>query len=403
MDHPSLQFLFTTPRSSFLPVHRNWRYPSYNSSVYSVVMIMKKILLFVLSGIVLGCSGDKGTITPEVKPLMEAVYASGFVVSGQEYQLFSQVDGNLIQILVKEGEEVKKGQPLLVIESSQQNARYTLSKQSYEMARKNYSESSPVLRELKTAIESSRIKFQYDSLNFSRYSNLLKANATSRTEFDRIKLIYENSKNDYALQSSRYEKVRNDLFLALQNAESQWKVAQEESGHYELRSDVDGMVFKIMKEKGELVRRSEAVAIVGNGNSFYLKLTVDELDVQRLKVGQEVVVKIDAYPQKVFKGKVNKVYPLIDTRQQSLRVDATLEETLPAGFSGLAVEANIIIRQKDRAIVVPKSVLMSGDSIWIKNAQGERKVKVIRGIETLDEVEIVDGIDSTVQLLVKKK
>ena len=350
----------------------------------------------------LACSGDKDTITPEVKPLMEAVYASGFVVSGQEYQLFSQVDGNLVQILVKEGEEVKKGQPLLVIESTQQNARYILSKQSYEMARKNYGESSPVLRELKTAIESSRIKFQYDSLNFSRYSNLLKANATSRAEFDRIKLIYENSKNDYALQSSRYEKAKNDLFLSLQNAESQWKVAQEESGHYELRSEVDGMVFKIMKEKGELVRRSEAVAIVGSRDNFYLKLTVDELDVQRLKVGQAVVVKIDAYPQKVFKGKVSKVYPLIDTRQQSLRVDATLDETLPAGFSGLAVEANIIIRQKDKAIVIPKSALLPGDSVWIKNSEGEKMVKVMRGIETLDEVEIVEGIDSTVQLVIKK-
>ena len=126
------------------------------------------------------------------------------------------------------------------------------------------------------------------------------------------------------------------------------------------------------------------------------------MDVQRLKVGQSVVVKIDAYPQKVFSGKVSKVYPLIDTRQQSLRVDATLEDTLPAGFSGLAVEANIIVRKKDKAIVVPKSVLLPGDSIWIKGNEGKKKVKVVRGIETLDEVEIVEGIDSTVQLLVKK-
>lgn len=363
---------------------------------------MKKILLFNLFSLLLACSGNKDTLRPEVKRLVEAVYASGFVVSGEEYQLFSQVEGNLVQILVEEGEQVKKGQSLLVIESNQQNARYLLSKQSYELARKNYSDSSPVLNELKTAIESFRIKFQYDSLNFSRYNNLLKANATSRAEFDRVKLIYENSKNDYALQSSRYEKIKNDLFLALQSAESQWKVAQEESDHYELRSEVDGMVFKIMKERGELVRRSEPVAIVGKRDNFYLKLTVDELDVQRLKIGQEVVVKIDAYPQKVFRGKVNKVYPLIDTRQQSLRVDAALEEKLPAGFSGLAVEANIIIRKKDKAIVVPKSVLLPGDSVWVKTAQGERKVKVIRGIETLDEVEIVKGLDAAMQLLVKK-
>jgi len=363
---------------------------------------MKKLLFLVLLGFLIACSGDTNTVSPKVKPLIEAVYASGFVVSGEEYQLYSQVDGNLAQILVKEGEKVKKGQPLLVIESNQQNARYALSQQAYEMAKKNYSDGSPVLRELKTTIESSRTKFHYDSLNFLRYDNLLKANATTRAEFDRIKLIYENSKNEYALQSSRYDKVKNDLYLALQNAESQWRVAQEESGHYELRSEVDGMVFKIMKERGELVRRSEVIAIVGRGDDFYLKLTVDELDVQRVKVDQNVIVKIDAYPQKVFKGKVSKVYSLIDTRQQSLRVDATLEDTLPANFSGLAVEANIIIRQKDKAIVIPKSVLLPGDSVWIKDSEGKKKLKVTRGIETLDEIEIIEGLDSTAQLLTKK-
>ena len=370
--------------------------------VPSAITRMKKLSLFILSFLLFACSGNNDTLTPEVKPLMEAVYASGFVVSGEEYQLFSQVDGNLVKTLVREGEQVKKGQPLLVIESNQQNARYALSKSSYELAKKNYGDNSPVLRELKTAIESSRIKYQYDSLNFSRYGNLWKANATSRAEYDRVKLIYENSKNDYVLQSSRYEKIKSDLLLSQQSAESQWRVAQEESGHYELKSEVDGMVFKIMKERGELVRRSEPIAIIGKRDDFYLKLTVDELDVQRLKVGQNVVVKIDAYPQKVFKGIVSKVYPLIDTRQQSLRVDATLDDTLPVGFSGLAVEANIIIRQKDKAIVVPKSVLLPGDSIWIKDSAGERKVKVTKGIETLDEVEIAEGIDSTVQLVLKK-
>ncbi len=363
---------------------------------------MKKILLIIFSGVLFSCSTKKDHLNPEVKPLLEAVYASGFVVSDQEYQLFSLVDGNVVEIRVKEGETVKKGQALMVLESNQQDARYMLSKQSYEMARRNYDENSPVIRELKTVMESARMKYQFDSLNFSRYSNLWKANATSRAEYDRIKLIYENSKNDYALQANRLERTKNDLYLALQNAESQWRIAQEESGRYELRSDVDGVVFRIMKEQGELVRRSEAVAIVGKGNDFYLKLTVDELDVQRVKIGQEVAVKIDAYPQKIFNAKIKKVYPLIDTRQQSLRVDASLEEPLPAGFSGLAVEANIIVRKKDKALVVPKSLLLAGDSIWIKNANGERKVKVTRGIETLDEVEITEGLDSTTNLILKK-
>jgi HlyD family secretion protein len=361
---------------------------------------MKNILFVALALFFQRCDNSTYT-TPQVKPLVEAVYASGFVVSDQEYQVFSQVDGTLQKILVREGEEIKRDQPLLLIESNQQNARYTVARDAYDMARKNADENSAVMREVKAGLASVHSKLLFDSTNFVRYQNLLKANATTRNEYDRIKLAYENSRNDHALQLSRIEKVRNDLHLALQNAENQWKIAQEESGNYQLRSEVDGMVFKIMKEPGELVRRSEAIAVLGKKGNYYLKLSIDELDIQRVKEGQEVAVKIDAYPDKVFHGKIRKVYPMVDTRLQSLRVDATIDEQLPGLFSGLAVEANIITRKKDKALVIPKTAILEGDSVVVKNESGEKKVKITRGIETLDEVEVVSGLAASDQLEIK--
>jgi HlyD family secretion protein len=333
---------------------------------------------------------------PSVKPLMEAVYASGLVVSEQEYQVFSQADGTLKEIVVKEGEEVKKGQPLLIVESVQQNARYSMALQSYEQARQNR---APVIAELEATLQSARSKRQFDSINFVRYGNLIKSNATSKVEYDKAEVQFTNSRNEYAAVLSRLLKTKNDLDLAIQNAANQLKIAEEESGNYVLRSDIDGMVFKIMKEKGELVRRSEVIAVVGKPDNFYLKLSVDELDVQRVKEGQDVVVKIDAYPEKLFTGKVNKVYPLVDTRLQSLRVDVTLLEKLPGLFSGLAVEANIIIRKKENALVIPKQIVLPGDSVLIRTAEGKKKVKITRGIETLEEVEIIDGLDATSTLI----
>jgi len=360
---------------------------------------MKKILAISAFLALQGCGNDSYT-TPKEKPLVEAVYASGFVVSDQEYQVFSQVDGTLSRILVKEGEEIKKDQPLLVIESNQQNARYTVAKDAFEMAKKNYDENSAVMRELKAALASAHSKLEFDSMNFVRYGNLLKVNATTRNDYDRMKLAYENSRNELSLQMSHMEKTKNDLYLAYQNAENQWKIAQEESGNYQLRSEVDGMVFKLMKEPGELVRRSEAVAVVGRKGNYFLKLAIDELDIQRVKEGQEVVVKIDAYPNRVFQGKIRKVYPMVDTRLQSLRVDATIDEQLPGLFSGLAVEANIVTRKKDKALVIPKAAVLEGDSVLIKNNDGEKKVKITRGIETLDEVEVVSGLKTSDQLVI---
>lgn len=353
------------------------------------------IYLALLTMIIGSCRNGQDAIKPQVKPLMEAVYASGFVVAKDEYEVYSQAEGYLSEKLVTDGEEVKKGDPLFIIEADQQSSRYRLARESFEMATRNTGSGSPVLDELTASIETSKIKMQFDSLNFVRYANLLRSNATTRSEFDRMKLLYDNSKNEYGLQKSRYEKIKDQLYIELQNAKSQLQIASDESGRYTVRSQVDGKVFKTMKEKGELVRRNEAVAVVGKNNAFYLQLSVDELDVQRVKAGQHVLVKIDAYPNKIFKASVSKIYPMINKQLQSIRVDADLDEPLPGGFSGLALEANIVVRQKENALVIPKTVLLPGDSINIKTDDGVKKIKVEKGIETMDEVEIVEGLDST--------
>jgi multidrug efflux pump subunit AcrA (membrane-fusion protein) len=189
--------------------------------------------------------------------------------------------------------------------------------------------------------------------------------------------------------------MKDQLYIEMQNTESALRIARDETGRYTIRSEINGKVFSTMKEKGELVRRNEAVAVIGKDSQFYLQLNVDELDVQRVTVGQEVLTKIDAYPDKIFHAKVSKVFPMINKQQQSIRVDADLTEDLPGGFSGLALEANIVVRKKDNALVIPKAALLPGDSVNIKTPDGIQKIKIEKGIETLDEIEVLDGLDST--------
>jgi HlyD family secretion protein len=365
-------------------------------------MILKIALpLALFSAMLVSCRQQEG-IKPEVKPLIEAVYASGVVVAKGEYEIFAQAEGYLADKLVEDGDAVKKGEPLFVIESGQQPARYRMAKEAFDLATKNYRDDSPVLRELKAAMETAFSRMQFDSLNFVRYSNLLKKNATSQGEYDRIKLLYENSRNEYILQKSRFERAKNQTYLDWQNAKNQLVIASDESGRYIVRSDVDGLVFMTAKEKGEMIRRNEAIAVVGRKDAFYLQLNIDELDVQRIRECQEVLVKIDAYPNKVFSATLTKIYPMVDRRQQSVRADAELKEPLPGWFSGLALEANIIIRKKDRAVVIPKNKLLPGDSVVIQTPEGSKKVKVTRGIETLDEVEITEGLDTGTMLVENK-
>jgi hypothetical protein len=110
-------------------------------------------------------------------------------------------------------------------------------------------------------------------------------------------------------------------------------------------------------------------------------------------------VKIDAYPGRTFNAVVDKVYPMINRQQQSVKVDAMLTDPMQGWFSGLALEANIIIREKQDALVISKTMLLPGDSVLIETGGGRKKVKVEKGIETLDEVEIVNGLDTTNRLV----
>jgi HlyD family secretion protein len=357
-----------------------------------------RLVSITLATIAVACGNNHNTITPQVKPLMEGVYASGYVVSENEYQVIAQAEGYLIDRLVNEGDSVNKGDILFRIESEQQAARHRAAQEAYAIALKNYQEGSPVLAELKNAVANAKAKLEYDSVNYVRYTNLLKNNATSKAEVDRVSLVFESSRNEYALQKSRYEKAVNQVHLDFQNAKSQLQIAQSESGRYAVRSEVSGRVYRIVKEKGELVRRSEVLAVVG-GNTYYLQLTIDELDIQRVKMGQEVLVKIDAYPDKIFNARVSKVYPMVNQQQQSIRVDATLTDKLPGAFTGLAVEANIIIRKKDKALVIPRSTLLKGDSVRVKANGNIKTIKVVTGVSTFDEVEIVEGISEETEVI----
>jgi HlyD family secretion protein len=352
--------------------------------------------------LLISCSGSD-TIRPVTKPLTEAVYASGYVVSQGEYEVLAQAEGYVTEKVVNDGDVVKKGDPIYILESGQQSSRFDLAQKNFAIASQNYSGTSPVLQETEAMLKTSRTKYQYDSVNYGRYKNLLERNATSRAEFDRMRLLYENSANEYALQRSRYRKVQDQLYLELQNAKSQLTVAGNEAGKYIVRSEVDGIVFKMAKEKGELVRRTESIAVLGNANSYYLQLSIDELDINRIKKGQEVLVTVDAYSSNVFHATVDKVYPMVNQQQQSVRVDAVLRDSLPGSFSGLAVEANIIIQHKDRALVIPKTALVGADSVVVVSNGDEKIVRIVKGIQTLEEVEIIHGLEANTELLLRDK
>lgn len=360
------------------------------------------LLLLPLLAALVQCSKNGNVVTPTYRPLTEAVYASGTVRPQNEYKVYALAEGYLTDKLVDINSPVKPGSILFKIEAIEQSARYKAADEVYRQALLNYREDSPILTELKAAMQNAREKLTTDSTNYVRYQNLWANNAVSRMEYDRNELTYKTSQNDYRAARDRYQRTRSQLRVDLENAESNYKVNRNQESNYMVRSSIEGIVYEIYKERGEAVRKNDALALLGDGRDVYLNLSIDELDIARVKPGQEVLVKVDSYKDRVFKARISKIYPMLNKQEQTFRVDAEFAEKLPDVFAGLNVEANILTLQKDKALTIPRMALVGKDSVRVLQNGKPQYVRIQKGAENFEWVEVTQGLDSNSQVLVNQ-
>jgi multidrug efflux pump subunit AcrA (membrane-fusion protein) len=212
-------------------------------------------------------------------------------------------------------------------------------------------------------------------------------------------LAYQLSKAEWERLQSQLAQTRNRLQAEQSRAEAQLRIQASEQGNYQVLSDTDGMLFEIYRKEGELVRKGEPIAMLGSADNCYLQLSIDELDIAKIKIGQEVLVAIDIYPDQFFKANIAKIYPLMNAKEQAFRVDAQFQAPFKPSFAGLNVEANIIIQQKEKALTIPKR-LVSNDSVWVLDADGQpQRTAIKKGLENMELVEIVSGLSENSQLV----
>lgn len=366
-----------------------------------VVSLSISIALALMLLLFISCNRAK-TIRAERKAITEAVYASGFLVPKNEYKVYALADGYITEKYKEAGDEVKKGEVILQVQNDATAAKLSASGSAYELAKQNASDNSPVLLDLKNKIKSAEAKYRNDSLNYQRYKNMFDANALTKSQLDQVALVLEVSGND--LQSARemFRKTKDQLQVELKNAQSGLAASGLEAGNFTVRSLMDGVVYDLTKELGEAVRRNDIIAVIGEKGSKILQLQVDQQDIDKVKVGQEIVVKMDITGNKIYKAQVTKIYPNMNQSDQSFKVEAEFTENYDMPFVHTSLEANIIIAKKADALVIPKSVVLGEDEVEVKGSAMNKKVKIKKGMENMEYVEVLEGITANDEVVLPK-
>ena len=355
---------------------------SFIKNLYRLIFTSLVLLL-------VSCGTNNEKINPSIRTITESVYSSVTIQPDSLYQAYAVVSGILEQNYVEEGDSVAIGTPIAQIINNAPQLNVENAKLNLELAVDNYSGNNALIRTLEDEIRAARLQAQNDSVNYFRQKNLWDQNIGSQVEYDTRKLAYELSSNNLSLLLSNYNRTKNELRTKVIQAENNYKTALITTGDFTVESKINGTVYALYKNRGELISTLEPLAAIGSTNKFIIEMLIDEVDIVKVSLGQTALVTLDAYGNEVFEAKVSKIYPRKDERTQTFKVEALFREMPSVLYPGLAGEGNIVVGVKENALTIPRNYLTNERQVRTNDGL----VDVEIGLQNLELVEILSGLD----------
>ena len=207
--------------------------------------------LIITAIIFFSCKKEISAIKPEIKSITESVYASGIVKSNDQYNIFSSINGVVKQILVKEGDFIRKGDPIMII----QNQTAMLNTENAELSAEynTYIRNEDKLLQIQKEIELAKRKLKSDSLLMTRQNNLWAQGIGTKTEQEQRELTYQNAKTTYENLKIKYRDVNKQLKYASTQSKKNLQISKSMLSDFTIKSELTGRVYSLAKEVGEMV------------------------------------------------------------------------------------------------------------------------------------------------------
>ena len=213
------------------------------------------------------------------------------------------------------------------------------------------------------------------------------------------------------LTSAGLKQSQPELYQAVRNKLKLWKLSEkqikqiEASGkikeNFPIYATVSGTVSQKMVTEGDYVKQGQPLFKIANLNSVWALFDVYEKQIGVFKVGQEIVIVSNSYPNKVFNAKISFIDPVLNTKNRTVKIRAVLENKEEVFKPGMFVQGSIkgIITAQGKAIIIPATaVLWTGKrSVVYVKTNPKEPVFGMREVtlgETIggDAYQIIDGL-----------
>jgi HlyD family secretion protein len=349
---------------------RNW--------IIAISLLALIVIIMVMSG------GKEERVVqaenPKVRDITEKVSASGKVQPSSEVKIQSDVSGQIVELPVKEGDHVEKGQLLVKINPDLYTSALQRSEATLNSARSN-------LASARARLAQAQAQAKAQELSFKRNEKLFTERAISAAEMDNARSTYETSQAEVVAAT---ESIHSAEF-SIASAEASRNEASDNLKRTTIVAPISGTVTALTKEVGEAVlgnnmTSGDVIMKISGLSAMEVNVEVNESDIVRVHLGDTAEIEVDAFRNEKFLGVVTEIGNTALNLMSGSNLSATANNQvtnfsvkisiLPGSYShiqsgkdspfrpGMTATVNVLTKRSKGVLSIPiKSVTMRPDTV----------------------------------------
>lgn len=284
-----------------------------------IIILAVAVIGLIIAAVIKGRSSGKGerVTTEEVRTrtLKEMVAASGKIFPQTEVKISSDVSGEIFELTVEEGDSVTSGQLLASIDPEAIESQVERGRASVNTAKAQLANARSQVKNLIAQREQIKAQLKNAQEIYERNKDLFADGVISEQEFQQAESNYEglvaNLRASNASIEAAQENVKASEF-SVQSAQATLDELRTSLRRTNIYAPMNGIVSMLSVEEGERVVGTIQMAgtemmRIANLNAMEVRVDVSENDIPRVSIGDEVDIEVDAYIDRIFKGRVTQI------------------------------------------------------------------------------------------------
>lgn len=361
-----------------------------------------------LAGMTAGCSRTQSAdarnngnplpvrvITVEEQVLRRQVLATGSLFALEESTISAEVEGRVESILADVGDRVAAGQPLVTL--VKQELQFEAERQAAAVqqirARLGLAPGAPLPSDpSQVAFVRRAAADLFDAeQKLKRAQELAQDQLISREEMDGAQAAAQRARAAHEVAVQEVDQLKAQL----QSSEAARKLAEKKLADATIRAPFPGAVSRRHVNQGEFLRVQSPVMVLVRTDRLRARLAVPERWAAALDTGTGVDVRVEAYPNEVFHGKLERINPAVSPETRTFEVEALLDNPGGKLKPGFFVNATLASEVQEKVTMVPAAAVFyryGTYKVFVVNGDKVQEREIKPGTQESDHIEVLQGV-----------